>query len=411
MWFAIVSFALSALVASSPQDDADILNRLQRLEAENATLRQQIDAVAGQMEQVQFASVFPEVGDSFFGMGPAASKIYQTEQGFSFGGYGEAFYRSVSGGADSSDFLRAVIYSGYKFTPQWVFNSEIEFEHASTGEGGSASVEFAYLEYQHSDALNVRAGLVLPPMGFINELHEPTTFYGTSRPEIERRIVPSTWRENGVGIHGQQGDFEYKLYLVNGFDGEGFTASGLRGGRQKGSRAKSDDLAFVGRLDWTGVEGLIAGVSAYSGNSGQDNAAIGDVGTTILDLHAQYEHGPWRFRAMLVQAEVDDTDLIFADSGVVVGEEMSGSYLEAGYDLMSLFDSESDDSLVAFARLETLDTHDSVATGLTADAAQDEEILTVGLNWFPVDQVVFKLDYQDFDQANDRIQVSMGYVF
>ncbi len=404
-----VTYALAALFHPIPQDD--VLQRLQRLEAENAELRLQVDAVASQIEQVQFSGVFPEVGDSVFGMGPAASKVYQTEQGFSFGGYGEAFYRSVSGGADSADFLRAVLYSGYKFSPQWVFNSEIEFEHASTDQGGSASVEFAYLEYQHSQALNVRAGLVLPPMGFINELHEPTTYYGTSRPEIESRIIPTTWRENGVGVHGSRGDFEYKLYLVNGFDGGGFSAAGLRGGRQKGSRAEADDLAFVGRLDWTGTPGLVAGVSAYAGDSGQSNTAIGDVSTTILDLHLQYELGPWRFRAMAVQAEVDDTDRIFADSGVVVGEEMLGTYLEAGYDLMQLLDSDCEDRLIAFARWETLDTHDAVATGLTSDPSQDEEIVTVGLNWFPEDQLVFKVDYQDFDQGSDRIQVSLGYVF
>ncbi len=393
-------------------ESAEVLQRLERLEQENETLRLQIDAIAGQMEQAEFSNVLPEVGISLFGMGPAASKVYQARQGFSFGGYGEAFYRHEAGAnADQADFLRAVLYSGYKFDDNWIFNSEIEFEHASTDKEGSASVEFAYLEYNHSPALNVRTGLVLPPLGFINELHEPTTYYGVSRPETERRIIPSTWRENGIGVLGDLGGFSYKAYVVNGFDGSGFSASGLRGGRQKGSKASAEDLAFAGRLDWTETPGLVAGISAYLGDSGQGDGALGSVGTSIVDLHAEYQRGPWRLRGLAVQAEVDDTQRIFAENGRVVGEEMTGGYLEAGVDLLHWFEPGSPHSLVAFYRHEILDTHASVASGLTSDPSQDETIQTIGLNWFPVSTVVFKVDYQDFDKGNDRFQVSMGYVF
>ena len=107
-----------------------------------------------------------------------------------------------SGKTDTFDLLRAILYFGYKFDDRFVFNSEIEFEHSTTSESGSASVEFAYLDYLFKPGFNVRGGLLLVPMGLVDELYEPTTFLGAKRPETERRIIPSTWRENGLGAHG-----------------------------------------------------------------------------------------------------------------------------------------------------------------------------------------------------------------
>ena len=126
-----------------------------------------------------------------------------------------------SGATDQLDFLRAIVYFGYKWNDHWLFNSEIEFEHASTEDGGEASVEFAYLDYLWKPELNARAGLLLIPMGFVNELHEPTTFLGARRPDVERVIIPTTWRENGFGLFGEAGPVSYRTYVVNGFEADG----------------------------------------------------------------------------------------------------------------------------------------------------------------------------------------------
>lgn len=410
--------SLAAFLALAPglsaQDapEPTIEDRLDALEEENAELRAQIDAVASEVERVEFRDVIPPVGDSVFGMGPAASKIYAKDSGLSIGGYGEGIYTSYAGSKTTqADFLRWVLYTGYKFDDKWLFNSEIELEHASTDAGGSASVEFAYLEYLHSSALNVRTGVLLTPMGFINEMHEPTTFYGASRPEIERRILPSTWRENGLGLHGELGAFNYKLYAMNGLDASGFSESGLRGGRQKAGKSKAEDIAFVGRLDYTATPGLLAGFSAYYGDSGQGDPATGGVGTTILDAHLEYSIDSLRIRALFTQADLDDTVALSAANGATVGEKMQGFYVEAGYDLMGLLSEHPTQQLIPFARYETLDTHASVASGLSADPAQDETVVTMGVNWLPISNVVFKADYQDFDRGSDRLQLSMGYVF
>ena len=129
------------------------------------------------------------------GLGPAASNVYRKERGVSLGGYGEALYTNYaelrqddqpSGKTDEFDFLRAVFYVGYKFSDSILFNSEIEVEHASTDKGGSVSVEFAYLEFQKRPEIGLRAGMLLVPVGFINELHEPPIFHGARRPEVEQ---------------------------------------------------------------------------------------------------------------------------------------------------------------------------------------------------------------------------------
>jgi hypothetical protein len=413
MWVSAFLLTPSLSLAAPIQETID--ERVQALELRNQELTRYIEALSAQMEQVQFPDTMPIMGDSVLGMGPAASKVYAQREGFTFGGYGEALFTDYSGTKGStSDYLRNVLYAGYKFEHNWVFNSEIEFEHASTGQSGSASVEFAYLEYQKSEAVNFRAGLLLAPLGFVNEMHEPTTFYGASRPETESRIIPSTWRENGLGLLGSTGGFQYKAYLMTGLDADGFSESGLRGGRQKGSKSKAEDLALALRLDWIEKPGVLVGVSAYAGEADQGGAGLGSVGMSLFDLHAQYQMDAWRFRGLVATANVDNTEEIFIASGAdatVVGKRQDGYYLEAGYNFFHNRESIKNESLTAFVRYEELDTHASVDSALTADPTQKEEILTVGLQWAPITNIAFKVDYQDFDQAADRLNVSMGDAF
>ena len=140
----------------------------------------------------------------------------------------------ASGKTNEWDYLRAVVYLGWKFDRTFVLNTEIEYEHASTGKGGEVSVEFATLDAMLRDEVNLRAGLVLVPVGFVNEMHEPTTYLGARRPDTENRILPSTWRANGIGAFGEAGPVAYKLYLTESLNASSFTAAnGIRGGRQK----------------------------------------------------------------------------------------------------------------------------------------------------------------------------------
>ncbi|MDD2863110.1 MAG: hypothetical protein PHC99_00100 [Methylococcales bacterium] len=184
--------------------------------SEVKTLERKTDVLSQEVEKLRTNLAIPEEPKykSMYGLGPAASKVYSMGKGLSIGGYGEAMYTNyvnnrhdAQTNKDSADLERAVIYLGYKFNDWIILNNEIEFEHASTGEGseekGEVSVEFSQLDFMLNQKYNVRAGLMLMPMGFINEMHEPTTYHGNRRPDTERYIIPSTWREMGAGVFGE----------------------------------------------------------------------------------------------------------------------------------------------------------------------------------------------------------------
>ena len=407
---ALFAICLGAASAQNPLE--------QRVEE----LERTVEALTEALEHQEMPSLFQEVGESEFGFAPAASKVYQSTGGLSIGGYGEGFYQHQEDGTDNADLLRGVLYFGYKYTEKWIFNSEIEFEHASTSKEGSASVEFATIDHLASDALGLRVGLLLVPMGLLNKLHEPTTFLSVGRPETERRIIPSTWRENGLGIFGEAGGFEYEAYVLNGLKGEKFDDNGFRGGRQKGSQAVAEDLAGVLRLDYTGTPGLLVGGSAYHGDSGQDSGL--DLDTTLVEAHAETRWRGLRLRGLAAVGSLDGaTELnafraekaeVEVDEIAPVGERLFGWYIELGYDVFNGLDL-GEQSLTPFVRYEELNTQDEVPDGARRDGSRDREFVTIGLAYQPLDELIFKADYVIRDAAEgdpgNVLNLGLGYVF
>ena len=398
---------------------------------EIAELERRIELLALEIEKLRTGGAVDEtplVGEK--GLGPAASTVYRKDQGVAIGGYGEMLYTNYagdredgepSGKTDQLDYLRQVLYFGYKFSDSILFNSEIEFEHASTDKSGSVSVEFAYLEFQMRPEIGLRAGMLLVPVGFINELHEPPIFYGARRPEVERAIIPTTWRENGAGLFGSAGPFEYRSYVVVGLASTGFSASGIRGGRQKGSKSKAEDFALTGRLDFVGVPGLLVGGSFFSGNSGQgavvDEQTIGGR-VTLFDLHGQYEYRGLYLRGLWTRSTIGDVSLLNQQNGFTgdesVGEVQGGWYAEAAFDLMSL-KPKGRWSLSPYLRYEELNTQREVPVGWESNPSTDQRIVTAGIEVKPIPQVVFKFDYQnvknDARTGVSRFNIAMGYLF
>lgn len=387
-------------------------------------LEERVSALEKEVERLQLGDVIGPLGTGAWGLGPAASKVYGVAEGLSIGGYGEFLYRQNSGSQDVFDALRSVFYIGYKFDSKWVVNTEIEIEHGttssssgSTSSSGSVSLEFGSIDYLHAPELNFRAGLLLVPVGLINELHEPNTFFGAGRPETEQRIIPTTWRSTGVGVFGESCGFSYRAYALSSLDGEEFSSSGLRSGRQKGNRSASDDFAFVGRADYIGTPGLMVGGSVYVGDTGQDGIdtsmnVIPPLRTTILEGHVQWEPAPgWRTRALYATALIDDTSTFNTNTGENLAKRMEGFYGEVAFDWMSVVDPESEQSVSTFFRYEQVDTQADMAPGFAADPSRDETVLTFGFDYKPIPQVVVKVDFQDFDVADDRFNVLFGYAF
>lgn len=445
------------VLVSPPGASADAEAKIRAMEEELASMKAQVEAIkteqvksqeetenqtsvlAEALEGLKEAITIPEEIklESRYGMAPAASKVYGKKQGLSIGGYGEAVYRqpveNTDGRQARTDMQRMILYVGYKFNDWIVLNTELEFEHSTTGstessKGGSVSVEFATLDFFFDEMINARAGLLLVPMGIINEIHEPVSFFGVDRPEVDKRIIPTTWRENGAGIFGEFGDMvDYRMYAINTLNAVGFSAKGLRGGRQKGGRALAENWGFVGRVDVEPLNGLLFGTSVFTGNNGQnqdvDSVEIPDSRVTIWEIHGQWTWKQLEIRSELAMSWLDGaaqlTEALRETGDIgeeeVIAEEMLGMYAEVGYDVMPFVLAETDQQLLPFVRYEYINTQMSVPEGYAANNKYQDRIWTIGLNYKPIPEVVLKVDYRNFNPVSGDsyadVNFGVGFIF
>jgi hypothetical protein len=409
-------------------------------------MERRIEALTRELERGRLGAVADPVYESRHGFAPAASKVYHAPQGVSLGGYGELLWQDPQGRKDDgtpsnarreADFLRAILYAGYKFSDRILFNSEIEFEHATTAGGagarGEVSVEFAHLDFRLEDWLGVRAGMVLVPVGFINEQHEPTVFHGSRRPNVENQVIPTTWRENGAGVFGEAGAVSWRAYVLSGLQAVkdatpgvgGFSASSaLRGGRSKGAKSQSEDLATVIRADWKARPGTVIGGSLYTGESGQlqsstQPATAGLIRgrVTLWEAHAATEVRGLELRGLYARGALGDAARINDRNALTgsksVGERFFGGYVEAAFDILSLAGSKQ--SLAPFVRYERYDTQQRVPAGFAKDRANSRIEYTWGLTYKPHPNTVLKADWQNLNnQAGtgvDQFNMAVGYMF
>lgn len=375
-----------------------------------------------------------------YGLGPAASKVYGVPRGLSIGGYGEANFNDITknanGQSNSFDFVRFITYLGYKFTDQIVLNTEIEYEHATTEEtvsagNGSVSVEFATLDYLYNPALNVRGGLMLVPVGFINQVHEPPFYFGNVRPPVELQVIPTTWSANGAGIFGQPlPGLEYKAYGITSFNAKGYRTLNLRDARQNGNQEVANDWSFVGRVDYLVTPPWSMGGSLYLGDQGQseeygnDDIGFRKVGvfTQMYEAHTQVQWQNLWFRALGTTVLIDDAGVLSQDAfiesqtdGQPIGKVLLGAYAEVAYNIMPFFLPETAQYLAPWFRYSWLDTNNKVAAGFTRDPAARRTYYEFGLQYKPIPQIVLKADYhiQDAQQGTlpYEMRVGGGFVF
>ncbi len=330
----------------------------------------------------------------------------QDQEHTTVGGYGEVQYHNLSGPdtPGEANLARFVVYLAHSFNERISFRSELEVEDARIegGEpGGEVSIEQAYLDYTFSPAATLRAGLVLPPIGIINETHEPTTFNGVDRPQFDHDVIPSTWRDIGVGLVGNlpgSSGLNYRVYLLNGLVASGFSAEeGIREGRQEGHEASFGNPSLTGRLEWA-RPGLRIGGSFWYGGSAAQDPALGtgsfDNAVAVVAADARYDVGPFMFRGVVANVSIADADAINAAYGGQVGSRIAGGYVEGAYNVLSKLAPQSTQRLDAFIRHERFNTQAGVPTGVVRDDALARRITTFGLTYKPVYNVVFKGDYQ-----------------
>ncbi len=394
-------------------------------------IRRQIEILTEEIERITLGSI--ETDFDYIparGLGAAAAKVYQMKSsGASLAGYGEVVYQNYSAKLDNNanstkldqlDYLRNIIYVGYRYNDWILFNSEVEFEHATTGKGGSVSVEFGYVELMFSHHFNLRTGMMLPPMGITNEKHEPSLFLPILRPQVEQVIIPSTWRTNGIGAYGEiLPSLNYAAYLVEGFTAKGFSdVDGVRGGRQSGAASIAEDFGVTGKVDYNGFAGTIVGASFYIGNSGQsakDSLGTITAATTILSAHAEFSWKGIEARALYAVSTVDQAGRVSILAGKTIGSEMNGYYVSLGYDIIPLLVPGSDHAVIPFIFYESLNTHAAVASGFTKNAAFDRSALAVGVSYKPHPNVAFKVDFRDnankANTGNNQWNAAVNYLF
>jgi hypothetical protein len=332
--------------------------------------------------------------------------LAQDTETTSVGGYGEVHYTNASGANTPGEInvRRFVVYLAHTFSEHLAFRSELELEDAKIEggeEGGEVALEQVYLDYLISPAFTLRAGLLLPPVGIVNEIHEPPTFNGVERPLFDRDVLPTTWREIGIGAVGTLSGsigLNYRMYLVNGLKAEGFDAvSGIRGGRQEGKEASFANPSLTGRLEWV-RPGLRVGGSFWYGGSANQDPALGSGSfanpVTLLSADVRYDVGALMFRGVVANVSIADAEEINAVYGGEVGSRIAGGYVEGAYNVLSVLAPASTQRLNAFARYEHYDTQADVPPGVVRDESLARRITTLGLSYKPVYNVVFKGDYQ-----------------
>ena len=359
-----------------------------------------------------------------------AQKIIGSNQGLHIGGYGQIDYnRTINDDLNYNaklDVHRLVTFLGYNFNEKTSFVSELEFEHVV-----EVYVEQAFLSHSIRDNFSINAGLMLIPMGIQNLYHEPPTFNGVERTNVDKYIVPTTWREMGASVNGRIMDntLSYELMLVNGFngyDGEGVFSGnkGLRSGRQKGAESYMTAPDFASRFSYVGIPNLNLGLSTYFGESEStayngldlsDKNAVSSADSTIIGINmmgidGRYQKGALQLRGQYIVADLSNTNQYNTFTGKDLGSKMLGYYAEAGYNLLS--EKETNNELIAFARYENYNTHKEVEEGgISINSNYDRKDVIIGLGLKLAKGAMFKIDYQIQSNGNSNSrtdQINIG---
>ena len=333
-------------------------------------------------------------------------------------GYGEVhFQKDYNAKQSEANLKRAILFVGHQFTGRIAFFSELEVEDAKV-EGGSLSgevaMEQAYLKFSLNPRQYIVAGLFLPRIGIINENHMPINFNGTERPLVEQLVIPSTWREIGIGFYGQTTalPFTYSIALLNGLNSAGFEhGSGFEGGRAEGQHAAANALAVTAALQYFAgnwkfqVSGYMSGTTQIA-KRGADSLQLesGLFGSPLIlaEADAQYSNNGITFKALGTSVSISRAENINKAFGNNTPSGMYGGYAELGYNLLQTAkkDKWKNKQLNVFARYEMLDLNASIPSNGIIDGTLKQTHIITGLCYYPIPHVVVKADVRLLKTGN-----------
>ena len=426
---AIASMCVGAQAATPSMEQ--MWEMIQAQKAEIERLKTQLNQTDQRLETTEVkVEATADAVESGAGGNESIAKLAEWASKTKIGGYGEVLYNDGTQTSDSStsnpnkeiDVQRFVLYFGHQFTDDLRFFSEIEYEHTNTGGAGVVELEQAYIEWDYAEDHSVLAGLHLPPLGILNETHEPETFYGVERNRVESRIIPTTYRVIGVKLAGKISDgWSYDVALHEGLQLEFDDSSAdggdldIRSSRQNGSRSNAEELAATARIKYTGIPGLEwAFAVQYQSDLTQDGIAnsrlgrdavtgVNDIDAVLWETHIAYQSGPFGFRALYAHWDIDDDIELLGTDGIGRDKQF-GWYVEPSYKVT--------EKLGVFARYENVDETDGASGGI------EERRTLVGLNYWLNPNVVLKADIQFEDDIGrsssselDGFNLGLGWSF
>ncbi len=370
------------VVALAGTSDDQLQNEVNELKRQNRVILERLDASMEMLESKNSGAGHGEGGKT------------------SIGGYGELHYNNLSGKGGAVDkkeidFHRFVLFIGHEFNKDIRFFSEVELEHSIAGESqvGEIELEQAYIEFDISEKMRAKGGLFLMPVGIINETHEPNVFYGTERNPVEKNIIPATWWEGGAALSGEVvKGISYDIALTSGLNLN--AKNKVRDGRQKVAEARANSPMVTGRMKYTGTPGVELAVSLANTRDYTQGLGIKN-GATMVETHAIYNKGAFGLRALYAT-----WNLAGKNSGY---NRQTGWYVEPSYKINPRFG--------VFARYNKYDNQ----AGSGGPGNSEKQQTDIGLNYWPHEDVVIKVDYQTQDNANKQNQngfnVGIGYQF
>lgn len=394
---AFIGLNITVVAQAATPSAEEMWEIIQQQQEQISTLKEQLSNNDSRLSETEIIAEATISAVEQISLAPAASSKT------TLGGYGEVHYNNLekddgSGDKNEVDFHRFVLFTSHQFTDSIRFFSELEVEHSIAGDGqvGEVELEQAFIEWDISANQSAKAGLFLMPIGIINETHEPNTFYGTERNNVEKYIIPATWWEAGAALNGElaQG-LSYDIAAHSGLfmdDGE----YKPRDGRQKVGKAKADDMAFTGRLKYTAIPGLELAASFQRQNDVRQGEGEGISGT-LIETHLAWQKNDFQLRALYAAWDFD-TAINDIKQGA---DEQTGFYIEPSYKLT--------DKIGVFARFSEYDN----TAGSSVDSAVEQ--FDIGINYWLHPNVVFKMDYQDQDNnsgtGSDGFNIGVGFSY
>lgn len=352
------------------------------------------------------------------------------------------------------DIPHAVIYLGYDFGKGWTMGTEIEFEHGGVGmayekedeeggeweqeveKGGEVELEQFWIQKSFGRWANIKAGHIVVPVGLNNAYHEPLNFFTVYRPEGENTVLPSTWHQTGISFWGKTKGWRYELQFLAGLNSDNFTNTGWinkgPGTPTEGEIATKYGTAL--RIDNYCIKCLRIGLSGYYGHAignsypnnkdGAESKYKGVVAIGAIDF--TYNNYNWIVRGQADYGYLSDAKQLkyFTNRlnglspfhhSAFVSKNAFAYGIEAGYNVFSQIEKlrQSNQKMYLFGRYEHYNPYASKTKNTSYDYTNVQR-MAVGINYYPVKQIVVKAEYSHRflkSQYNNEPAINIGVAY